>query len=57
MKNELKVLHGLAAISIIGGLIRVFAIAAHDVALRSNIMSQYLLWAILFEIVALNIKD
>ncbi|MFQ5814869.1 MAG: hypothetical protein ACE5G7_00020 [Candidatus Hydrothermarchaeaceae archaeon] len=57
MKNELKALHALAAISIVGGLLRVFALLDGDVMTKNIVMSQYVLWAILFEIVALNIKD
>ncbi len=57
MKNELKALHALAAISVIGGLIRVFTLLEADVQLRNIVMSQYVLWAILFEMVALNLKE
>ncbi len=58
MTNELKALHALAAISIVGGLLRVFAPGGlTDVTARNIVMSHYVLWAILFEIVALNRKD
>ena len=51
-------LHMLAAISVIGGLFRVFALeTGSGVVTRNIVMSQYLLWAILFEIAALNVKE
>lgn len=52
-----KVMHGLALISIVGGLLRVFGLLDADVMTKNIVMSQYVLWAILFEIAALNIKD
>ena len=55
LKNPL---HVLAAISVIGGLVRVFALeTGSGVVTRNIVMSQYLLWAILFEIAALNVKE
>ena len=55
LKNPL---HMLAAISVIGGLVRVFALeTGSGVVTRNIVMSQYLLWAILFEIAALNVKE
>ncbi len=50
-------MHTLAAISILGGLIRVFVLLGGDVATKNIVMSQYVLWAILFEVVALNLKE
>jgi hypothetical protein len=47
--------HILAVIAIIGGIYR--ATGADSDALTSSLMSQYILWAILFEILALNFKD
>ncbi len=52
-----KLLHILAAISIVGGLIRVLALVDGDVATKNIVMSQYVLWAILFEVAALNFKE
>lgn len=52
-----KVMHALAAISIAGGLVRVFGLLDGDVMTKNIVMSQYVLWAILFEVVALNLKD
>ncbi len=51
-----KIFHTLAAISIVGGLIRVFALLDGDVMTRNVVMSQYVLWAILFEVAASNFK-
>jgi hypothetical protein len=52
-----KTMHALAALSIVGGLLRVFGLMTPDVELQNIVMSQYVLWAILFEVAALNIKD
>jgi hypothetical protein len=52
-----NVFHVLAAISIVGGLLRVFALLDGDVMTKNIVMSQYVLWAILFEIIALNLKE
>ncbi|MEE9474969.1 MAG: hypothetical protein V3V36_04775 [Candidatus Hydrothermarchaeaceae archaeon] len=48
-------LHILAVIAVIGGIYR--SLTAYDPTLKPLIMSQYLLWAILFEIGVLNIKE
>ncbi len=52
-----NVLHALAVISILGGLVRVFGLVDGDVMTKNIVMSQYVLWAILFEIAALNVKE
>jgi hypothetical protein len=52
-----KVMHSLAVISIVGGLLRVFGLLEVDIATKNIVMSQYVLWAILFEIVAMNLKE
>lgn len=52
-----NVLHILAVISILGGLVRVFSLGDGDVMIKNLVMSQYVLWAILFEIAALNVKE
>lgn len=56
-----KIMHLLAAVSIVGGLLRVFAMFpaeyAGDIMTKNIVMSQYVLWAILFEIAALNLKE
>jgi hypothetical protein len=52
-----KVLHSLAVISIVGGILRVFALLDGDVTTKNIVMSQYVLWAILFEVAALNLKE
>jgi hypothetical protein len=52
-----KVMHALAVVSIIGGLIRVFGLIDASVEIKNIVMSQYVLWAILFEIAALNLKE
>ncbi len=52
-----KAMHVLAAISVLGGLIRVFGLLDADVATKNIVMSQYVLWAILFEIAALHLKE
>ncbi len=57
LQNDPKSWHILAVISVLGGLIRVFALIDGDVATKNIVMSQYVLWAILFEVVALNVKD
>ena len=56
IKDDPKLWHALAAISLIGGLLRVFALLDVDVATKNIVMSQYVLWAILFEVVARNVK-
>ncbi len=49
-------LHILAVLAVIGGIYR--SVTEYDYpTLRPLIMSQYLLWAILFEIGVLNIKE
>jgi hypothetical protein len=48
-------LHFLAILAVIGGIYN--AVTESDPALTSALMSKYLLWAILFEIVNLNIKE
>jgi hypothetical protein len=54
--NNIKIgLHVLAALAVIGGIYR--AVTAVDAALASMLMSQYLLWAILFEVAALNVRE
>lgn len=57
MVGKKSAMHTLAAISVLGGLIRVFALLDADVATKNIVMSQYVLWAIFFEVVALNLKD
>jgi hypothetical protein len=52
-----KIMHVLAVISIIGGLIRVFGLIDANVMTKNIVMSQYVLWAILFEVAALNLKE
>jgi len=52
-----NVMHALAVLSIVGGLVRVFGLLDADVATKNIVMAQYVLWAILFEIAALNIKE
>ncbi len=56
-----NVMHLLAVISIVGGLVRVFAMFpaeyGADIMTKNIVMSQYVLWAILFEIAALNLKE
>ena len=49
------IFHALAALAIIGGIYR--AVHADDDLLTSSLMSQYILWAIFFEIVNLNFKE
>jgi hypothetical protein len=49
--------HILAVISIVGGLLRVFGLMEPDIMTKNIVMSQYVLWAILFELAALNIKE
>jgi hypothetical protein len=48
-------LHVLAGLAVIGGIYR--AVTEADPALTSSLMSQYLLWAILFEVINFHIKD
>jgi hypothetical protein len=48
-------LHFLAVLAVIGGIYR--AVTEADPALTSALMSQYLLWAILFEVINVQIKD
>ncbi len=57
MNTSVKILHALAAIAIVGGIIRVFALLDGDVTTRNIVMSQYVLWAILFEVAAANLKS
>jgi hypothetical protein len=56
-----NVMHLLAIVSVVGGLLRVFAMFppeyAADIMTKNIVMSQYVLWAILFEIAALNLKE
>jgi hypothetical protein len=49
------ILHVLAGLAILGGIFR--ATTTTDPQLSSLLMSQYLLWAILFEIIAFNTKE
>jgi len=56
LKNPM-IWHALAALSVVGGLIRVFTMDGAIVETKTLIMNQYLLWAILFEIVAHNVKS
>ncbi len=60
-KTYVQTFHALAAISIIGGLVRVFVLLppppAVDVMTRNIVMIQYVLWAILFEVAAANFKS
>ncbi len=48
-------MHALAVLAVIGGIYR--AVREVDDALAALYMIQYLLWAILFEVAALNLKD
>jgi hypothetical protein len=48
-------MHLLAVLAVIGGIYR--AVREVDDALAALYMIQYLLWAILFEVAALNLKD
>lgn len=51
--NTTNILHGLAVLAVIGGIYR--GLDA-DAVLKSALMTQYLLWAILFEVAALHLK-
>ncbi|WP_457554430.1 hypothetical protein [Candidatus Pyrohabitans sp.] len=56
MKDRLRTaMHALALLAVIGGIYR--AAGEVDDAFAALYMIQYLLWAILFEVVALNLKD
>ncbi len=54
MKIPKIVFHALAGLAIVGGIYRA---TIGDVDERDLLMSKYILWAILFEVVNLNIKD
>jgi hypothetical protein len=47
-------LHALTGLAVLGGIYRALTAATSE--LSSLLMSQYLLWAILFEVIALNLK-
>jgi hypothetical protein len=47
-------LHALAALAVMGGVLR--SLGAESAELSSMLMAQYLLWAILLEMAALNLK-
>jgi hypothetical protein len=49
-------LHVLAGLAVIGGIYRAVTTPAAEALLASSLLSQYLLWAILFEVAALNAK-
>ena len=54
--NKIQIIfHFLAILAIIGGIYR--ATTAGTPELTSSYMSQYILWAILFEIISFNFKD
>jgi len=56
MKERLAIaLHALAALAVVGGVYR--AVSEVDDALAALYMIQYLLWAILFEVAALNLRE
>ena len=54
-ERAILAMHLLAALAVIGGVYR--AVTEVEDALAALYMIQYLLWAILFEIVALNLKQ
>ncbi|WP_456474325.1 hypothetical protein [Candidatus Pyrohabitans sp.] len=54
-ERAILAMHLLAALAVIGGVYR--AVTEVEDALAALYMIQYLLWAILFEIVALNLRQ
>lgn len=54
-QNVIKGLHALALLSVLGGFYRTTTIGAVD--LKVLVMIEYLVWAILFEILVINLKE
>jgi len=54
MKIPKIVFHALAGLAIVGGLYNSFYVDGTDPTAE---MTKYILWAILFEVINLNIKD
>ncbi|MFQ5887267.1 MAG: hypothetical protein ACE5HY_01055 [Candidatus Hydrothermarchaeales archaeon] len=56
-QNIIKGLHALALLSIVGGFYRTTTISAANLELRVLVMIEYLVWAILFELLVINLKE